>query len=87
MRELANMGFGLMQGVRRRLVVTQLADMLGVSDRDIEQAIPEVRRATPRPAEQQQDASSGIDDEQATIDPAMVAPLAGPRHDADASGS
>lgn len=74
MRELANMGFGLMQGVRRRLVVTQLADMLGVSDRDIEQAIPEVRRAALRPAEQQQDADSGSDDEQTMIDPAIVAP-------------
>lgn len=43
MRDLAGMGFGLMQGVRRRMVITQLADLLGVSTRDIEQAIPAVR--------------------------------------------
>src|SRR5690606_24463284 len=43
MRELAAMGFGQMQGVRRRLVVTQIADLLGVTARDVEQAIPAVR--------------------------------------------
>lgn len=44
LHELAELGFATMQGVRRRLVVTQLADMLGVTARDVEQAMPARRR-------------------------------------------
>lgn len=44
MQELADLGFGAMQGVRRRLVVTQLADLLGITQRDVEQALPRSRR-------------------------------------------
>jgi DNA primase len=47
MQELAQLGFGAMQGVRRRLVITQLADLLGVTQRDIEQALPKARPAPP----------------------------------------
>ncbi len=46
LHELAELGFGAMQGVRRRLVVTQLADMLGISPRDVEQAMPRKRKTT-----------------------------------------
>lgn len=43
MQDLANLGFGQMHGVRRSLVITQLADLLGISTRDIEQAISQTR--------------------------------------------
>lgn len=42
--ELSNLGFASMQGVRKSLVLAQLADLLGVSVRDIETALPKARR-------------------------------------------
>lgn len=48
--ELANLGFNSMQGVRKRLVITRLADLLHVSIADIERAVPRrARRAASRP--------------------------------------
>lgn len=41
--ELADMGFTSMQGVRKRLVMTQLADLLGITIQDLAAALP-VRR-------------------------------------------
>jgi DNA primase len=49
--ELAGLGFNAMQGVRKRLVITHLADLLQVSIADIERALPKRGpRAAPRPA-------------------------------------
>jgi DNA primase len=48
--ELADLGFNSMQGVRKRLVITRLADLLHVSIADIERAVPRrTRRAASRP--------------------------------------
>ncbi len=44
LNELAQLGFAAMPGVRKRLVLTQLADMLGVGIADIEAAMPRSRR-------------------------------------------
>jgi DNA primase len=57
LQELADLGFGSMQGVRRRWVVSRLAELLCVSVADVERAMPQGRRSaagapTPAPAEQ-----------------------------------
>lgn len=49
--DLGALGFGTLQGVRKRLIIAQLADLLGVSMRDVEQAAPRRRRSgAPKPA-------------------------------------
>jgi DNA primase len=49
--ELEGLGFSTMQGVRKRLILSQLADLLGVSIHDIERSLPRgQRRAAPAPA-------------------------------------
>ena len=46
--DLANLGFTAMQGVRKRMVLAHLADLLGLNVADIEAALPKPRRdATP----------------------------------------
>ncbi len=45
--DLEALGFGAMQGVRKRLIITQLADLLGVSIQDVEHAAPRRRRPGP----------------------------------------
>ncbi len=42
--ELESLGFSMMQGVRKRLVLSQLADLLGVSIHDIERCLPRAKR-------------------------------------------
>ena len=44
--ELEALGFSMMQGVRKRLVLSQLADLLGVSIHDIERCLPRAKRRT-----------------------------------------
>jgi DNA primase len=49
--ELASLGFNQLQGVRKRLVLGELAAMLGLSEPDIEKAMPRSRPASPRASE------------------------------------
>jgi len=52
MQELSDLGFSAMQGVRKRLVMTSLADLLGISIADVERALPRSRpKPTPRAVE------------------------------------
>jgi len=45
MQELGELGFSAMQGVRKRLVMTSLADLLGLTVSDVERALPRMRPA------------------------------------------
>jgi DNA primase len=54
LRELVDLGFTGMTGVRKRLVMSRLAELLGVSIRDIEQSLP---RERPQRGRADQDAS------------------------------
>ena len=40
LRELCDLGFATLQGVRKRLILTQLSDLLGVSPSDLQAAMP-----------------------------------------------
>jgi DNA primase len=58
--DLSEMGFASMQGVRKRLVLTQLADVLNLTVADVEQAMPKrraPRASVPAAAELEQDAA------------------------------
>ncbi len=48
--ELSNMGFAALQGVKKRLVLAQLADLFNVTIADVEAAMPAPRRQAPVPA-------------------------------------
>ena len=48
--ELSDLGFGALQGVRKRLVVTRVADLLGMPVNDVEGALPRHRPAARAPA-------------------------------------
>jgi DNA primase len=47
LRELVDLGFGSLQGVRKRWVLTRLADMLGVTIDDLLMSMPRPRRSEP----------------------------------------
>lgn len=45
--DLANLGFGSLQGVKKRLVLAQLAELFGVPIADVEAAMPRPKRSAP----------------------------------------
>jgi DNA primase len=51
MQELSELGFSAMQGVRKRLVMTSLADLLGLSVAEVERALPRSKPRSPRAVE------------------------------------
>jgi DNA primase len=70
--ELADLGFNSVQGVRKRLLITRLADLLKLSIADIEQAMPRrTRRAAPQPVAPIDEAMMDIDE---PIDHEMLLP-------------
>ncbi|MDY7108961.1 MAG: DNA primase [Planctomycetota bacterium] len=75
--ELADLGFNGMQGVRKRLVITHLADLLHVSIADIERSLPQRRpRSAPRSA--QPAAESAAEHAPAAPQPLLPDAAAGP---------
>ncbi|MFB3138699.1 MAG: DNA primase [Phycisphaerales bacterium] len=49
LHDLANLGFHAMPGVRKRLIITHLADLLGVRIDDIERSLPQPQRRATAP--------------------------------------
>jgi DNA primase len=64
--ELANLGFASLQGVKKRLVLAQLAELFDVPIADIEASMPKSKRSQSPPANESIDAES--DDESMHIE-------------------
>lgn len=75
--ELVDLGFDAMQGVRKRLVMTQLADLLGVSLPDLQATMPRRKGRSPATFSPTPTASDAMGRPAMLTEPLEPTPLAG----------